>query len=74
MRRFNGTMNNIQVGFSTQPMTGVIRDGGILMNPAIEGTDFIKTNGVLSFSDGQVKVFNSICSKLAACCYIICSQ
>lgn len=56
VRRFNGSMNSIQVSYSTLPLNGITRDGGILLNPAIEGTDFVKAVGVLTFADGQVIV------------------
>jgi hypothetical protein len=54
VERTHGRTEATSVQYETQPLPGMMKEGGILINPAIEGTDYRRTNGVLKFAPDQV--------------------
>ena len=48
VQRSNGKSNKVTVGYSTITLASIIKDAGVVFNPAIEGSDFQKSEGVFN--------------------------
>ena len=56
VERTKGLSNEITVEYSTTALAGMMKEGGILLHPAIEGIDYVRTSGVLKFTPDQVSL------------------
>ena len=54
VERQGGESREITVQYSTIPLAGMVKDAGIFLNPAVQGSDYGESRGTLRFIAGQV--------------------
>ncbi|XP_057301693.1 adhesion G-protein coupled receptor V1-like isoform X2 [Hydractinia symbiolongicarpus] len=57
VRRYNGSLKATTVKYQTVSLAGMVKDGGVQMNPATEGSDYEKAEGTLKFQVGQTEAY-----------------
>ena len=54
VERQGGENREITIQYSTIPLAGMVKDAGIFLNPAVQGSDYKESKGTLRFIVGQV--------------------
>lgn len=58
VEREGGEESDMTVQYTTTPLAGMVKEGGIFLNPAVQGTDYKETKGTLRIAAGQVSTFD----------------
>ncbi|XP_066912895.1 adhesion G-protein coupled receptor V1-like isoform X2 [Clytia hemisphaerica] len=60
VERTSGLTNTASIQYTTVPLAGMVKDAGIFLNPAVEGSDYKKTAGTLNFAVDQTRAIITV--------------